>query len=186
VEESTPAVEEAVALFRAGDLDGAEAAARSLIEDDPEAIRPRWLLASIHESRGEWGPALQELREITSLHPDYLDAGNRMGEILIRNGRRNDAAVCFSACLDADPDYVPALVNLGAMAIEEGRNEDALSWLDRAVDAVPDHANARLQRARALLALEREEEAREEVRAALGCPDLRPDQREAAEKFLAE
>ena len=178
--------EEASKLYREGKQDEAVEAARRSLEENPAAAPSRWLIATIYEQKGQWRDAVEELQEILNIDPNFLPAGNRIGEILVRNGHRAEAKQFFEACLEAKEDYLPARVNLGVMAYEEGDPEAALFHLDRAVKTYPEVAMAHLQLANVLHFLGREEEAREQVHAALACEDIdeTPGLRTKAQAFL--
>jgi tetratricopeptide (TPR) repeat protein len=178
--------DEAVRLYEAGKHDEAIEAARRSLDENPDAAPAHWLIATIYEQRGEWFEAVQELQEILDRHPGLLHAGNRIGEILVRNGKREKAREYFEACLQVNEDYLPARTHLGVMAFEEGDTEAAIYHLHRAVKSYPKVSRPRLQLAGVLHHLGRNDEARQQVEAALKCKDLRPEDREQVEKFLAE
>lgn len=180
--------EQAVEFFKAGNLTEARAAANRAVARDPQHIQARWLLATIWLKLDDPASAIYELQVIVRQAPDKAKAvlaGNRIGEILVRADDYEDARRWFEACLELLPDYEPSLINLGVMDLEEGWLERSEERLSRAVELTPRHANARVQYARVLGALGREDEAREQLRIALDCPDLEDAVRLKIRDYLA-
>ncbi|MHC4472496.1 MAG: tetratricopeptide repeat protein [Planctomycetota bacterium] len=185
---STPGLEEyeeATRLYKAGKRDEAVEAARLSLDENPNAIPSRWLIATIYEEQGKWREAVQELQEVLKTLPQFIHAGNRIGEILVRHGLRAKAKEYFEACLEQDENYFPARMNLGMMAYQGGDTDVAIFHLDRATKAHPGIAQAHLHLANVLHSVGREDEARAQVKAALECEDLRPEDRQRIEKLLS-
>jgi len=181
--------EEAKTLFQEGKLDESIEAAQRSLDENPYAFPTRWLLATIYERQGQWRDAVDELQQILAV-PEVdpriaVIAGNRIGEILVRNGHREQAKRFFETCLEHDEGFLPARMNLGVMAFEEGDPDVALYHFDRVAKAYPEIGQAHLYLANVLVFLDRREEAREQFRLALDCEDLTPEHRKKAEEFLA-
>ncbi len=89
-----------------------------------------------------------------------------------RAGRVEEAARGYAAVLERDPRHPDALQLLGSALLRLGHPTDALAVLDRTVSLHRRHAVAHVDRARALLALERASEAIEPAQRATR---LRPE-----------
>lgn len=87
---------------------------------------------------------------------------NGLGLVAMRRGAREEARQRFREALRADPDFVEAHANLGALAFELGDPAAALPHLHAALDIDPGYVPARHTLARALHALGRAVEARDE------------------------
>jgi hypothetical protein len=80
---------------------------------DPRRIFERLLLARVHELRGEWPQALDELRAVLDIH-----------------ARENDAARCG----DLQDAYRDTLVSTGSVLCEMGRADEARTKLAEALN----------------------------------------------------
>jgi tetratricopeptide (TPR) repeat protein len=77
-----------------------------------------------------------------ALRPDYPEALNNRGVILLALGRHPDALASCDSALALRPDFVEALVNRGIACHALKRFGDALADYDRAIALRPDNANA--------------------------------------------
>ena len=69
--------------------------------------------------------------------------------------------------LDADPTDAFCLYSIGFEHAREGRHEEAMTWYDRTMAADGSYHYAWFQKAKSLIALHREDEARDVVREGL-------------------
>jgi Flp pilus assembly protein TadD len=60
-------------------------------------------LAQALVAMGELGDAVDELTLVLAEHPSFLDARVRLGAILHRMGRRDEAIAEWRRCLELDP-----------------------------------------------------------------------------------
>lgn len=108
--------------LNAGDLPGAEQAARQAVKQDPRSAPAHTLLALVLEARGQAAQAGRAYEQALALAPAQGVALNNYGTWLCRNGRAADALAHFERAV-ADPGYATpdaALANLGACAHEIG------------------------------------------------------------------
>jgi tetratricopeptide (TPR) repeat protein len=112
-------------LFRAGDVDGAEAAyaahSRASIRDP--ALRE----AAQALQEGRVAEAQQALRKRLLVQPDHPEALRLMAEALGRSGNHAESEVLLARCLELDPSYDGARFNYA----------DALFHQQKAAEAVP-------------------------------------------------
>ena len=66
------------------------------------------------------------------------------GIALYRQGKFNDALVCYDEALSLKPNLVPALNSRGFLLQDLGRMQDALASFEKAVELAPEFAMARL------------------------------------------
>jgi len=78
---------------------------------------------------------------------------------LVVLGRSDDARTTLSAILERDPEHAGALALMGEVLLQEREPDRALAFLHRAVAADPRSAEAANLLARALHALQRDQEA---------------------------
>lgn len=126
---------------------------------------------------GRLPDALRELQEAVRLRPDYPEALNGLGNVLLSLGRPAEAIPAYREALERRPDFFEAQSNLGAaLAATPGRLEEAIVHYRVAVRLRPEFAPAHLSLAAALLGEPgREFEARRQLELALRLdPTLQP------------
>jgi len=109
------AYNQAVILFRSGDLGAAQelfARAASLLPDDP---RPLEYLAAIESRRRNYDSARTLLEKALELKPDSARIQTALGVLAVRTQKIPEAEAFFQEALQAQRDYAPALYNLGAL-----------------------------------------------------------------------
>jgi tetratricopeptide (TPR) repeat protein len=94
-------------------------------------------------------------RRSAELEPRRADPSVGLGDVLLRQGRPDDAVRAYREALAREPGHARAQANLGLALVRAGRADEALEPLRRAVAAGPDDANAQLGLARAYAALGR-------------------------------
>jgi hypothetical protein len=87
------------------------------------------------------------LATVLQFQPDHLEAHNRLGILLAKQGRQEEALPHFLAVLRLDPRQARAHNNLGAALSELGRPAEALASFERALELWPDYAEAHKSRA---------------------------------------
>jgi tetratricopeptide (TPR) repeat protein len=158
----------AFALFRAHELDAAEAISRQVLRETPEEPTALRQLALIRFSRGNVVDALALARELSrSADPQASLVGLAMlGEFSLGAGVEEDVVTSFDEILKRDPElksivmpkdrfwlhYVQALVGRGEgrrvvglepRAIREaGEGAELVFWIGRAFELLGDHAGA--------------------------------------------
>lgn len=131
------------------------------------------LLAGLYLAKGD-APRAEELaREILTFAPTLPDAHYQLGKALAAQRRFRESRDAFAAAIENGKDAgrhplidneVPlwkAHSEIGATLMEEGGYELALAWFDFALKARPQVQPVRLNRAKALEALQRFDEARD-------------------------
>lgn len=100
----------------------------------------------------------------------------RAAAALRREGRRDEAETAYRSVLRSRPDDPRIWHNLGVLRAEAGDPSDAIACFDRALALEPGYATAHFNRANALFALRRTDEARD---AYMRVAALEPDSYEA-------
>jgi protein O-mannosyl-transferase len=76
------------------------------------------------------------------IEPDYVEAHNNLGTILVGNGRVDEAIVHYRKVLEIKPDHVEAHNNLGVVLAGNGRVDEAIVHYQKALAIKPDYAEA--------------------------------------------
>ncbi len=103
--------------------------------------------------------ALQNCEQAIAVKPDYPEAYNARGNVLLRLMRYDDAVASFDKAIELKPDY-PQPYNSRGNALQALRRfEDAVESYQTAIALKPDYAAAYSNRGNALQSLERFEDA---------------------------
>jgi tetratricopeptide (TPR) repeat protein len=118
---------------------------RSVTDVNPDdALAHVNLGNALLEIPGRMPEALSEYQRALRIHPDYADAHNNLGAILLESGRTTEAVAEYQAAVRLDPDYPDAHSNLGsALSQIPGRLPEATAELETAVRLDPENARRR-------------------------------------------
>ncbi|MEJ2085209.1 MAG: tetratricopeptide repeat protein, partial [Acidobacteriota bacterium] len=124
--------------------------------------------ARFHLENDDLEQASRSLGRALALFPRSAEGLTLKGEVLVQEGKINEAAVLFRSAVDADPESAKAWENLGIFLMEHGSPDDvgeSAAALERALELEPWRAEAafglgvayamqgRLQEAREMLEL---------------------------------
>jgi tetratricopeptide (TPR) repeat protein len=88
--------------------------------------------------------AISEYQRTLRIYPNYAEAHNNLGAILLKSGRTTEAVAEYEAAVHLDPDYPDAHSNLGsALSQIPGRLKEATAELETAVRLDPENARRR-------------------------------------------
>lgn len=106
--------------------------------------------------------AIEFLKTAVSLHPTFVEALNGLGVQYMKTGDLDKAAEAFSSALKIQPGLFILHLNYGAVLLQQKKNAEAQTQLALAVKAGDTSATAHFLHARALIALQRYDEAEKE------------------------
>src|SRR5207237_850288 len=116
-----------------------------------------------------------EYLEALRIYPDYTEAHNNLGNLLVADGKLEEAIEHFRAALKISPDSASAQNNLGNALARQGKVGEAIPCFREAARLKPDYLEARHNLASAYLAQGRIDEAITEFTAILKLnPDFAP------------
>lgn len=116
----------------------AEALARQVIEEAPEAPDGWHILGYTLANVERYDEALEALDKAAALYIDNVDPLVTQGEIHEFLGRREEAREAFQKAVELDATSWLAHQRLGAMAREDGEYDKAISHFRRAIDEGPE------------------------------------------------
>jgi protein O-mannosyl-transferase len=118
---------------------------RSVTDVNPDdALAHVNLGNALLEIPGRMPDAIAEYREALRIYPNYAEAHNNLGAILLQSGSNTQAVMEYRAAVRLDPDYADAHSNLGsALSRIPGRLPDAAAELETAVRLDPENARRR-------------------------------------------
>ncbi len=100
----------------------------------PDDYMLRENFAQFLDQTGDWDEAVRQEQLASKLLPQSPTAYYRTGELLIREGRTGDAAVCFSRALAMRGDYEPALNDLGLILANQQKTAEAAELFKRVLE----------------------------------------------------
>src|ERR687884_321732 len=104
--------EEAVALYRAGDLRAAEAACLEVLRGDAVHTRALFMLGALAHAAARYDDALEFFGRAAQSTPDDPTVRNALGAAHLSRGSLAEARECFEAALCLQPEHVEAQINL--------------------------------------------------------------------------
>lgn len=117
-------------------------AAQGAASRNPQAVDAWTRLGVLFRRAGERDNAVQAFNRALEIEPRNLRVHNKVGEMMLAEGKTEEAIKRFQAILSADESMVDAWLNLGLAFATAGNCENArLSW-QRALDHRPGNATA--------------------------------------------
>jgi len=147
------AIQQGLALHKAGKLDEAEAAFKAVLETAPTNIHALTLLGTINAQRGNLQEALRLLELSLGIDPRQVYALNGKGNVLLEMERPREALAAFDAALALKADYADAYTNRGNALARLKQYADALASYDKAIALKKGGAESYYNRGNALLEL---------------------------------
>jgi protein O-mannosyl-transferase len=130
------------------------------VEKNPGGWMPWTNLGNALVAAGRIEEAIPHYERALALAPDVYDVQWNAGVARVRQGEVDAAEQHFRRAIQIQPRFVPGYVSLGDLELLQ-RNDPAaaVQWYEQALEIAPYHADARLQYARALLRMERIDDA---------------------------
>ena len=158
------------ASYAAGDATAAAAAAKQTLTQNPEHVGARILLARIGSAtRSGEAEALALLGAVTkdpsaASQDELVNAQTLLGDIHLARSRMSLAEAAYSEALKINPKAARALNGLGDALYRAGRFSEAQARFEASTQADPDDLSAKIGVAKAKLALERVEDASQNLK----------------------
>jgi tetratricopeptide (TPR) repeat protein len=106
---------EAFELVEAGQIEGATALYRQMIDILPQDAKSHYNLAMMLKRRGDPDGAMSHYQEAVHLDPGYALALFQMAEIYAEKGLAKEAESGYRRALQVKPDFIPAINNLARL-----------------------------------------------------------------------
>ena len=136
-------LQDAIERHHAGELNEAEKAYRSIIEQAPDRWEARYLLGTVLLQQNRFSESIPFLARAASEQPSVPDIPNNLGVAYKALGRWKEATQAFQCAIQANADYVPAWHNLGTLMADRGIPVDAEKCFRRAIDITPQNPELR-------------------------------------------
>jgi protein O-GlcNAc transferase len=170
------ALNRAIALHQAGQLEQAEAIYNDLVRREPKAWQAFYFLGLILAGRNRFAAAADHFEQATRINPQFLEGYFNRGVVLTAVNRLGDALESYRRALSIRADYLDAYYNGADVLMKLRRFPEALDFYDRLLGCNPAHAGALNNRGNLLRELGRLDEAMASYDRAL---QFNPDHAEA-------
>src|SRR5262249_53602601 len=87
--------------------------------------------------KGKLETAEKYYAKAVTLYPNFEEAENSLGVVLMRQGKRTEGQAAFQRAISVNANYAPANVNLAKIAFDERRYEDACALAREALKSEP-------------------------------------------------
>ena len=147
---------------------------------DPNSVLAHELSGEMMEAMNNYDGAVVELKKAVEMAPQRPGTHYKLGDAYLALSQLDSASEQFRAELAVDPANCMARWRIGGVVLlKNGSPEEALADLNQALVACPSLTDARVDRARALIKLDRNAEAAKDLEAA-----VKADPTEASVHFL--
>jgi tetratricopeptide (TPR) repeat protein len=150
------------ALARDGQVEQARAAINPILSGGDSA-EAHMLLGTAKFAAHEYAPAVADLAKAVEMNPNLPDVYAYYGLALFVTGDLEGSRKAFQEELKHDPNNFDANLRLGTMLRQEQKYDEAQRYFQRALLVRPDDPATRYQIALVDLALDRQEQARDEL-----------------------
>jgi len=142
---------------------------------DPNSVQSHELSAEVMESMNNYDGAVVELKKAVEMAPQRAGTHYKLGEAYFSLSLWDSAAEQFQAELALDPANCRAHWRTGGVVLQRnGDPQQALDAINKAFALCPGLTDARVDRARALIKLNRNEEAAADLEAAVKAAPAEP------------
>lgn len=142
---------------------------------DPDSVLSHELSAEVMESMNNYDGAVVELKKAVAMAPERAGTHYKLGDAYFTLSQWDSAAEQFQAEIAADPSNCRAYWKIGSVILQKnGDARQALDSIDKAFSLCPSLTDARIDRARALIKLDRNADAAADLEAAVKAAPAEP------------
>jgi predicted TPR repeat methyltransferase len=132
----------AMRLHRENRWEGAEKCYRSLLEADSDNATATHYLGVLMRQRGKKSDGFELIQKSVNLDATVAPWHNNLGNVLLEEGRFDEAALAYARCSALDPANIEVLNNLGVLLQKLGRPQEAEASFKRALALNPAYGDA--------------------------------------------
>ncbi len=111
----------------------------ALLERYPPEVRKAYQKGLRAEQKSKHDEAIQHYRKAVILAPDFYQARNNLGSLLLVKGEARDAQAEFEAVIRINQNDAAGYLNLGNVFLLTHRYDDALGQIQEGLRKQPDH-----------------------------------------------
>jgi tetratricopeptide (TPR) repeat protein len=128
--------------YQEGRLNEAERICTGILRVQPDNAFALHLLGVLFYGRGQYGSAINCIRESIRLDPQNPDAYNNLGSALKLDMKLDEAIQCYRKAIKLNPDRADVYFNLGNTLVMKRQLDEAITFYQEAVRINPDFAEA--------------------------------------------
>ncbi len=143
-ESSATAKSQVTSLYEQGEFEKALPDLESLVEDDPDDVEARSMLASAYMLQGDAQKARAQYSKILKIDPNHADSRYRLGILYRQQGRFDEAVRELEGAVKIRPESPLFLSELAKAYVKGGRVSDAIASWQTALTHYPAESSARV------------------------------------------
>ena len=113
-----------------------------IIRSDPGHVDALYMLGTLKAEQGELASAQQLLAQAALLAPQSPMIQNNLGNVYLKSGRADEAALCYQRALQYNPNLPETHFNLASICVRQGKPAQALHGFETAAALKPDFVQA--------------------------------------------
>ena len=121
----------AIALFYAGDHDGARREAQIARERLPALLQPRYVLGLVARADNQPAAAIAAFTEVRTIDPDDVGTSVNLGQLALAERRDRDAVALFTAAARDEPYNATAVYGLAMALLRSGAAAEGAAAMER-------------------------------------------------------
>ncbi|MGA2501202.1 MAG: tetratricopeptide repeat protein [Tepidisphaeraceae bacterium] len=153
--------------YQEGDRERAMAALQNALQDNPDLIMARFLLAGLYRDKGEFDAAAENYKKVVELDPYSYTNHYNLGLMYHLLAKLQEAAASYLEAIRLNPVDPKSNMNLGLVYTALGKPDQGLPYAQKAVEVEPRSADAQANLAVVLDSLSLFPEAERHYRTAL-------------------
>lgn len=131
-------IKESADKIRQGDLDGAIAQLKGMLDKNPKDANALFLIGMAYVKKKMYPEATGAFLQVTELAPNFAAAHHQLGVSYQGQDEPDKALEAYKKALDLDPANTDAFYNSGLILFKQSRVDEALVQFEKAVVLKPD------------------------------------------------
>ena len=138
LKEAESEVKQAAELIRNGDMDGAIAALKGLLDRNPAETNALYLIGMAYARKSMFAEAESALLKVTELAPKFAAAFYQLGGVQQSMDQPEKALGAYARAVELDPSNADAYYNSGLVLFKTNRIDESLAMFEKALVLRPD------------------------------------------------
>jgi tetratricopeptide (TPR) repeat protein len=131
-------IQESADKIRQGDLDGAVAQLKGILDKSPKDANALYLIGMAYAKKQMFPEAAGAFLQVTETAPTFAAAFHQLGVSYQQQDQPDKALEAYKKALDLDPSNIDAFYNSGLILFKQSRVDEALVQFEKAVVLKPD------------------------------------------------
>jgi tetratricopeptide (TPR) repeat protein len=131
-------IKESADMIRQGDLDGAIAQLKGMLDKNPKDANALYLIGMAYVKKKMYPEATGAFLQVTEVAPKFAAAHHQLGVSYQGQDEPDKALEAYKKALDLDPANTDAFYNSGLILFKQSRVDEALVQFEKAVVLKPD------------------------------------------------